>query len=238
MILGHSPRKQARAEAGDAAAAITHYERLIALVPDHAPAQRALGGLIADREQRAADAAAQAGRLHEAVGGYGRVLAADPARTGARVNRGMALAALGDFARALPDLEAAPPPLAPSVASALAFALTAAGRTSEALAVLSRAVSAHPGDLGLAGNYARLLLTADPPSLRDAERGLALAARAAQATGMRDPRLLDTLGLGFAAVGQAEDARQAWTRGAALAREAGDTDLAATLDARLGALPR
>lgn len=229
---------QARAEAGDAASAMPHYERLLALVPDHAPARRALAGLIADREQRAADAAAQAGRLHEAVGGYGRVLAADPTRTAARVNRGMALASLGDFAPALPDLEAAPVPRDPPVASALAFALTSAGRTAEALAVLSGTVAAHPHDIGLAANYARLLLTADPPSLRDPARGLELAARAAQATGMRDPRLLDTLGLGFAAAGQAEDARQAWTRGAALAREAGDTELAATLDARVAALAR
>ncbi len=229
---------QARTDAGDAEAAITHYERLIALVPEHAPARSALGGLVADREQRAADAAAAAGRLHEAVGRYGRVLAADPTRTAARVNRGMALASLGDFARALPDLESAPEPRDPPVASALAFALTSAGRTADALSVMSGTVAAHPDDIGLAANYARLLLTADPPSLRDPARGLELAARAAQATGMRDPRLLDTLGLGFAAVGQPDDARQAWTRGATLAREAGDTDLAATLAQRLATLPR
>ena len=229
---------QARAEAGDAEAAIRHYERLVALVPDHEPAKRALGGLIADREQRAADAAAQAGRLHEAVGRYDRALAADPARTGARVNRGMALASLGEFARAVPDLQAGPVPAEPPVASALAFALSAAGRAEEALAVLAAAVAAHPDDFGLAANHARLLLTAEPSSLRDPQRGLALAARAAQATGMRDPRLLDLVGLGFAAVGQPADARQAWTRGAALAREAGDTNLAAAIGARLASLPR
>ncbi len=229
---------EAQVAAGDLPAAIATYDRLLVLVPDHALGRRRRDGLVADREERAADQAAAAGRLAEAATGYGRVIALDPSRDAVRAKRGMALATRGDLARALPDLEAA---LAagnsePAVASALAFARVSDGRVADAIALLTATAARHPDDPALAGNLARLLLTAEPATLRDPARGLALAARAAQATGMREPRLLDTLALGFVAAGQRADARQAWTRAIALASEQGDVELADALTRRRAAL--
>lgn len=238
--VAHYNLAEALSAAGQTEAAIAQYSHLIALVPDHALARRQRDRLLADGEEQAADAAAGAGRLAEAATAYGRVLALDETRTAVRVKRGMALATRGELRRALPDLEAgvAAGNTDPAVASALALARISDGRTGDAISLLTDASTRHPDDLALAGNLARLLLTAEPSSLRDPERGLALAARAAQATGMRDPRLLDTLALGFAAVGQIDDARQALTRAAVLAREAGDVALAAALDERIATLRR
>jgi len=231
---------QALEAAGLPDAAIQQYTRLVALVPDHAVAQRALAGLQADKVQAAADQAAQAGRLAQAVVGYDRVLQLDPARVQARTNRGMARVALGDIRQGVPDLEAgvAAGSIDPAVANALAFGWVAMNRAAEAIALLTRIQTQHPNDVGLANNLARLLLTAEPVSLRDPSNALAIAAQLTQMTGGRDPRLLDTLALAFTAAGQPVDARQALERAVSLARDAGDADLTATLAQRLAALPR
>ncbi len=50
----------------------------MAQVPDHDLGRTRLAGLLADREQRAADAAATAGRLAESVTAYSRVIELDP----------------------------------------------------------------------------------------------------------------------------------------------------------------
>lgn len=230
----------AQLAAGQLNAAIATDERLLALVPDHALARRRHDRLLADREEGVADAAAGAGRLAEAALAYDRVLALDGARTGVRVKRGMAFATRGELARALPDLEAgvAAGNDTPAVTSALALALASSGRASEALARLNAAQVRHPDDVGLGNTLARLLLTVEPATLRNPGRALEISARLTQATGGRDPRQLDTLALAFAAAGQPQDARQAWTRAAALARAAGDAELAATLAARLAPPPR
>lgn len=226
--------------AGHPVAAIAEYERLLALVPDHTLARQRLNALRADADEAAGDSAAAAGRLAEAATAYGRALGADPARVAVRVKRGMALATRGELARALPDLEAglAAGTTDPAVASALAFARVAAGRGADAIALLAETSARHPEDFGLANNLARLLVTAEPPTLRNPARALEISARITQATGGRDPRQLDTLALAFAASGQPDDARQAWTRAADLARAAGDAELVAALEARLSAARR
>ena len=231
---------QALTSAGLPDAAIPQYERLVALIPDHAPGQRALAGLQADKAQRAADQAAQAGGLAQAVAGYDRVLQLDPARLAARTNRGMARIALGDVAQGVSDLEAgvAAGNVDPAVANALAFGWVAMNRGADAIQLLTRTQTQHPNDIGLANNLARLLLTVEPASLRDPGNALTIAAQLTQMTGGGDPRLLDTLAMAFAAAGQPVDARQALERAVSLAREAGDADLTATLAQRLAALPR
>jgi Flp pilus assembly protein TadD len=145
-------------EAGDQTAAAGRYRELLALVPDHAPARRNLGLLEAARYEREAGAAAVEGRLDEAIALYGRALEHDPARLHSRRSRGMALAQLGRFAQAIPDLRAA---LAaegaePEVAAALAFALVEAGEPDQAIRVLRDAVARHPGAARLAQELARL----------------------------------------------------------------------------------
>jgi predicted Zn-dependent protease len=126
----------------------------------------------------------------------------------------------------------------PAVVGALAYALMATGRGAEALPLLTRAVERHPAEVGLASNLARLLVTVEPASLRDPARALQLAARANDATGGTDPRILDTLALALAATGRRQDAADALAAAVAFARESGDDAMAAELSRRRQALLR
>lgn len=145
-------------EAGDARAAEARYRQLLELVPDHDLARRNLGALEAARFEQQAGALAASGRLAEAVTLYDRAIERDPLRLHSRRSRGMALAQLGRFQQALPDLRAAvsgglPEP---AVSGALAFALARSGELQEAIRVLREASARHPGDAGLAANLALL----------------------------------------------------------------------------------
>jgi tetratricopeptide (TPR) repeat protein len=221
-------------EVGRSAEAEPHLELLLAQVPDHAPGRAQLFGLRADRAQRSADAAANAGRLREAVTGYAEVLAHDPARTRARLNRGMALVQLGEPARAVADLEAAgaADSTDPAVAAALALAWSESGRSVDAIALLRRMRDRQPQDLAVAMNLARLLLTAPPAGGRDAMAALEIAAAVNDATGGRDPRVLATLAEALASTGRPRDAAQAWNAAIAVADESGNAQLAADLRRR------
>ncbi|MGE3469468.1 MAG: hypothetical protein AB7O28_03915, partial [Vicinamibacterales bacterium] len=188
----------------------------------------------------AGERAAAAGDLDNAVGAWDRALAADPGRAATRVNRGMALVRLGRTAAAVPDLEAA---LAAgnedlAVANALAFAWAAEGRAGEAIMLLRRTLARHADDPTTSANLARLLVTADPPALRDADEALRLASGLNDRTGGQDPRVLDTLALALAATGRSADARRAMDAAIAQARDRGDAAFAAELERRRRALGR
>jgi predicted Zn-dependent protease len=97
--------------------------------------------------------------------------------------------------------------------------------------VLTHAIEAHPEDIHLTHNLARLLATATDPRVRDGERALRLALDVCTRTGNRDPRALDTLAAAYAAAGQIDQARATAARAAARARELGDGAAAAEIDA-------
>ncbi|MGD9904979.1 MAG: tetratricopeptide repeat protein [Vicinamibacterales bacterium] len=211
-----------------------HLARVLADVPDHAPARAQLATLRADRAQRAADAAAAAGRLDEAIRGYDETLAHDPGRTRARLTRGMALVRSGAAARAVADLEAAgaADSADPAVAGALALAWTETGRSADAIALLRRMRERQPRNLSVTMNLARLLLTATPMALRDPEAALGLVAGVNDATGGQNPRVLATLAEALAATGRHRDAAEAWAVAITLADESGDAALTADLRRR------
>lgn len=219
--------------AGRPDAAIDHLQRLVALVPDHDLGRQRLAQLVADRETRAAAAHADARRFVAAVAAYDRALDADPDRMRARLGRGMALMELGQLERAAADLLPAVKAgdTSPAVAGALAFALAGTNRAGEAIGVLRRTLARTPADAGLAANLARLLATAEPPSVRAPEEALALAAGLNDATGGGDPRVLDTLAVALAANGRRDDAARAWATALAIARENGDAALVAAISA-------
>ena len=227
-------------EAGRVDEAVPQLEQLVAQVPDHELARRRLASLLADREQRAADAAANDGRLADAVAGYERVLVHDPGRTRARLNRGMALVQLGEAGRAAADLEAggAAASTDPAVAGALALAWSETGRAPAAIDLLQRLRQQRPDDLSLAMNLARLLLTAEPAAARNPMAALAIAARVNDTTGGRDPRVLATLAEALAATGRSRDAAQAWDVAITVATESGDATMAADLRRRRYAVNR
>jgi tetratricopeptide (TPR) repeat protein len=230
----------AHVAAGQPDAAMSELQRLLTLVPDHGPGRAQLNTLVADREEAAGNDAAGDRRFFAAVAAYSRALEAAPGRVRLRRNRGMALMETGRLDAAAADLAAAREAgdRDPAVASALAFALTAQNRNAEALDLLRESLRLAPGDLALTGNLARLLVTAEPATLRDPAEALRLAAQLNDATGGRDVRVLDTLAQALAATGRTRDAAEALGVAAALARDGGDAALAAAFEQRRAALQR
>jgi hypothetical protein len=224
----------ALADAGRPADAEAQLDILVAQVPDHELGSARRASLRADRAQRAADAAANAGRLAEAVRGYTEVLAHEPGRIRARLNRGMALVQLGEAGRAVGDLEAAgaADTADSSVASALALAWAETGRTTDAIALLGRVRDRAPHDLAVAMNLARLLLTAPATAGRDPGAALEIAAAVNDATGGRDPRVLATLAEALGATGRPREAAEAWDVAIAAADGSGNAAFAADLRRR------
>ena len=223
----------ALAAAGRDDEAIARYEQTIAVVPDHDLARRQLAQLQAAKAERDADRLATAGRLDEAIDLYGRVLALDSTRLHARAARGMALLQQGRAAEAAAELRIAKNGgvTDPEVLNGLAFALMQRGDPGEAAAVLSAAFAAHPDNVNVEHNLARLLATADDRSVRDPQRALTLALQVCQRTGNRDPRALDTLAAAYAGVGNLDAARDAASRALGRARELGDEETAAEIAA-------
>jgi tetratricopeptide (TPR) repeat protein len=228
----------AEIDAGRTDGAIDHLQRLVVLVPDHDLGNARLSQLVADREQRSAEALAASGRFVEAVAAFDRALGADPSRIRARAGRGMARLQLQRLDAAAEDLAAATTAGIddPAVINALAFAWMSTGRAADAVPLLRRGLDAHPNDVGLAGNLARLLATADWPTLRNPEQALALAAGLNDATGGRDPRVLDTLSLALTATGRHREAAEALDAAIAAAAAQRSQALVAELTARRRAL--
>jgi tetratricopeptide (TPR) repeat protein len=135
----------ALAETGDEAGAAAGYRRVLEMIPEHGPARHNLDVLEAARLEREAGAAAAAGLLSEAVTLYGQALERDPQRLHSRRSRGMALAQLGRFEEAVPDLRAAVAAGGeePAVVLALQFALERTGHADEAAAPADRPEPPH-----------------------------------------------------------------------------------------------
>jgi tetratricopeptide (TPR) repeat protein len=182
----------------------------------------------------------QANRKEEAIARYQQTLALIPdhqparrALTNLKAERGLALTRSGRFAEAREDLRAAfdARPDDPALASALSYSLAQIGRAAEAAAVLKQSLEKRPDNDELAHNLARLLATSEDSAVRDGALALRLALAVRERTGGRDPRVLDTLALAYAATGQWPLARKTAAEAAALARQLGQSDLADEIDA-------
>ena len=223
----------ALAEKGRSDQAAAHYRDLLAHHPEHVQARANLARLDAARLEGEANALAARGELAKAAERYREAITLDPQRTHAHAARGMALAALGRSSEAASSLREAVRQGAdePSVHNALAVLLLQAGQASEARAVLDAAVARHPNDVALTHSLARLLATTSGKQ-SDAALALRLARAVVDATGGRDPRVLDTLAAAQAANGRRQEAAATSARAAALAEAQGDHDLAVQITAR------
>ena len=219
--------------AGQPDEAAARYRELLALQPAHADARANLARLDAERLEREGNDLAIRGNLAAAADRYGEAIALDPKRTHSHAGRGMALATLGRAAEAMSSLREATRQGAddPAVSSALGILLIQSGQTHEARTVLEAGLASHQNDVSLAGNLARLLAIS-PERATDAETALRLASAVADATGNRDPVVLETYATALAANGRLAEARAANAKAAALAAQQGDKDLAVQITAR------
>jgi spermidine synthase len=157
----------------------------------------------------------------------------------ARVELAWALRRRGDREAAISCLQEALrlAPHAPPAHYELASVLLESGRAAEAVPHLRAAASARPSWAEPRNDLAWLLVT-DPAAGDEGHReGLALAQSAAALTGSRDPEILDTLAVAYAANGRTDAAREVAEQALALAR-AEHPALVSTLEARSAAFAR
>jgi len=203
--------------------------------PPYGPAQdelawqlRLLGrGLLAEGD------AAQAQRAFE----LSSLLA--PLDWRARVELAWALRRQGSRNAAIASLEEALrlAPHAPPAHYEIATALLESGRTADAVPHLRAAASGRPSWAEPRNDLAWLLVTDPAASVEGRREGLALAESAAALSGSRDPEILDTLAVAYAANGRADAARAVAEQALALAR-AEHPSLVSTLEARSAAFAR
>ncbi|MFN0008010.1 MAG: tetratricopeptide repeat protein, partial [Planctomycetota bacterium] len=116
-----------------------------------------------------------------------------------------------------------------------ARALLLLGREREARDELEEVLRLAPAYAHAMGDLAFLLATTADPALRDPARSLALAEQASHATQGRAAGVQDALAAAHAAAGRFADAIAAAEGAAALARHAGEVEIAARIEKRLAA---
>lgn len=111
----------------------------------------------------------------------------------------------------------------------LGMAFFRKGDAKEAIDSWQHALAIFPGQIPVLNNLAWLLATTPVPSLRDGTKAVALATRASQLSGEKNPVLLHTLAVAYAASGSNGLAAGTARRALQLAVEEKNAALAATL---------
>jgi len=220
--LGHVLEEQ-----GDADGAIEQYRKAIELRPDLAEARNSLGLALEAQE-----------KLDQAARQYLAAITYDPSFALAHFNLADLLFSHGRAAEAAKayrqGLRHQPENL--QARYNLAGSLQVTGRSAEAAGEFQRVLDREPEHAGALNNLAWILATAEDPELRDPERSVTLAERAADATGREAPEILDTLATTYLSAGRRADAVATLEEALGLAREAGRERLVAAFEARLRGL--
>jgi len=188
---------------------------------------------FAEAQINLATALAQKGDMVQAAKHLREALQRKPHSAIAHGNLGIVLMKLGRTEEAVGYLEHA---LAldanhPDWQTCLADALLRLGRTEPAIRHYRAALALQPGSPGVLNNLAWVLATRGQAS--DAAEAVQLARRACEATGQRDPGMLDTLAAACAAAGRFAEAVEILRKAIDLAGSAGRSHLIEDMNARL-----
>ena len=221
----HVDLAMALAGAGRSTEAMAEYAEALRLDPDQPKAHNNVGNTLA------AD-----GRLDEAVTHYRAAIRADPHYADAHGNLANVLAMERDVDAAIAEYRAALA-IDPDYAEAhqnLGIVLAEHGRQAEAVPHYRAALRLRPDAPDALGNLAWLLATSEDLSVRRPAEAIALAERACQLTGYRDPGLLDALAAAHAAAGHVDVAVATARKGVDLANAAGKLDIAREIAMHVG----
>jgi Tfp pilus assembly protein PilF len=207
---------------GEAAEAERHFGRAIELDPTRAETHFSIGLLLRSR-----------GRLDEAIASYRRAVELRPEYFPALLNLGSALIAAGEPAAAEEPLRRAVEiqPEDPRARNTLGVALVRAGDSRAALEQFAQASTLAPD--WPQPLVARAWILATRPELGQSAEAVRLAERAAELSQGQSPVVLDTLAVAYAADNQFERAVATAEIARKLAEQAGKSQLAAQLTARL-----
>jgi tetratricopeptide (TPR) repeat protein len=182
------------------------------------------------------------GKMHQAIGYLREALRLNPkqeesleALENALVCEGQGLAAQGKWDEAIKHYERATRMNADSVPlhNSMGMALLQRGRRPEAVRHFKRAVGLNPHLVPALNALALLAATETNRSAQDLDEAVRFAERACELTTNSVANYLDTLGMVYAEAGRFKEAVEATGRAAALARGAGNTNLAERIERRM-----
>ena len=205
---------------GHADEAVACFQRALEIQPDYAKAHYDLANVFFDQ-----------GHLDQAIAHYQKALEADPALVEAHFNLGNAFLNSGRFDEAVAHYKKVLE-LHPGYGGALnnlGTAYNQLGRVSEAIGAYRKALDLQPENTDALNNLAWALATCPQAALRDGAAALALAKKAGQLTGEKNPLLLRTLAAAYAETGSYGLAAVTARRAMELAVEQNNDKLAAAL---------
>jgi Flp pilus assembly protein TadD len=225
LAAAHRNLAQLLVARGDGAAAVLHLRTVRRLRPDDIDARFDLGAALA-----------RLGDLRAAEAELRAVVEAQPDAADARRQLSAVLARSGDTGSALAELRRTLQPGATDAQAhyELGLALESSGAPALALAQHRQAMQLDGAWAAPALQVARILISRPDPAPADVAEALALASRAADLTGQRNPIVLDTLAACHATAGHFQEAVGVARRALDLAH-AQDPQLAQRIAQRLAA---
>ncbi|MDP2999944.1 MAG: tetratricopeptide repeat protein [Bryobacterales bacterium] len=221
----HNNLGVALARTGKLEEAISHFRRALAANPNSAEVHGNLGRALA-----------KAGQADVAITHFEKALALNPGSAEIHNTLGVMLVgkrrldeAIAHFERAL-EVNPRYVEARQNLGDTLYYLR---GKTPEALAQWREALRAAPNHVIVLNQTARVLATSPEASLRNGAEAVALAERAVQLTGAREPEILDTLAAALAEAGRFPEAVETARRALALAGERNDRPLVEAVKARI-----
>ena len=181
-------------------------------------------------------ALAQEGNLAAAIVEYQKAIQLQLDYLQARNNLGDALLRTGQTAAAIDDFQEALKlaPQSTTLRNNLAFIFLRTGRVSEAVVEFQKVLEIQPDNVDACQYLAWVLAASPDASLRDGPKAIALAQKANDVSGGKDPGILSTLSAAYANAGQFSDALTTAQQGLQLASAHGDSATAGNLQAEIG----
>jgi len=177
--------------------AIFYYQQALELQPDAPSIAYNLGNAFSAR-----------GRLEEAIAAYRKALELQPTGAAIANTLGNALLTKGNLDEAIIYFRKAIE-LAPTLARAhnnLGNALIRKSQLAEAIAEYGKTIELQPTNTMTLNNLAWVLAAAPDDAVRNGQRAVALAQKAAQLSGGNSPEILATLSVAYAELGKFSDA--------------------------------
>ena len=204
--------------------AIAEFRWALKIDPDSAPVHNNLGVVLAGQ-----------GRIEEAIAHYRAALKLKPDYAAASINLGRTLAAQGQLDEATACYRQALR-VEPASAAAhfnLADALGQQGQLPRRPRPVARSGPVAPDNVVILNRLAWVLATCPDARVRHGAEAVALARRAVQLAGRREPLTQNTLAAAYAEAGRFREAVQTATAALPLASAQKNTSLTADLRARL-----